>query len=73
MANIKIKYYNPIINKPDYQGRIFRQKMQWYGKVHERIIGGEKFATLPGEEEYCIQHHKEIKRQELQNAKYSSI
>lgn len=61
------------INYPDYQGRVFKQKMQWYGKVHERIIGGEKFASLPSEEEYCIQHHKEIKRQELQNAKYSNI
>jgi hypothetical protein len=61
------------INFPDYQGRIFRQKMQWYGKVHERIYGGEKFASLPNDEEYCIQHHKEIKRQEAQNAKYSSI
>jgi hypothetical protein len=73
MAKVKIKYYVPIINAYDYQGRIYRQKMTWYGKVHERIIGGEKFATLPSDEEYCIQHHKDITRQEKQNNLYSSL
>jgi hypothetical protein len=61
------------INFPDMQGRIYRQKMGWYGKVHERIVGGEKFATLPLDEEYCIQHHKDIVRQEKQNNLYSSL
>ena len=61
------------INFPDYQGRIYRKNMTWYGKVHERIIGGEKFASLPLDEEYCIQHHKTIERQEKQNNLYSSI
>ena len=64
---------NGWVNFPDYQGRIYRQKMTWYGKVHERIIGGEKFATLPSDEEYCIQHHKDITRQEKQNNLYSSL
>ena len=64
---------NGWINFPDQQSRIFRKNMTWYGRVHERIIGGEKFASLPLDEEYCIQHHKEIERQEKQNAKYSSI
>jgi len=61
------------VNFPDYQGRIYRQKMGWYGKVHERIIGGEKFSTLPHDEEYCIQHHKTIERQEKQNNLYNTI
>ena len=61
------------INWPDAQGRIFRKGMNFYGKVHERIIGGEKFATLPSDEEYCIQHHKTIDRQEKQNNLYSSL
>ena len=61
------------VNFPDYQGRIFRKNMTWYGKVHERIVGGEKFATLPSDEEYCIQHHKDIKRQENQNDLYSKL
>ena len=68
--NLNEKNY---INFPDYQGRIYRKKMTWYGKVHERIIGGEKFATLPNDEEYCIQHHKDITRQEKQNNLYSSL
>lgn len=61
------------VNFPDYQGRIYRKKMTWYGKVHERIIGGERFATLPSDEEYCIQHHKEIERQRRQNNLYNTI
>jgi len=61
------------VNFPDVQGRIYRKGMTWYGKVHERIIGGQKFSSLPNDEEYCIQHHKTIERQEKQNNYYQSI
>jgi hypothetical protein len=61
------------VNFPDAQGRIFRKGMSWYGKVHERIVGGQKFSSLPLDEEYCIQHHKTIERQEKQNYYYSKI
>lgn len=61
------------VNFPDMQGRIYRKGMTWYGKVHERIIGGQRFASLPNDEEYCIQHHKEIERQRRQNNLYNSI
>jgi hypothetical protein len=61
------------VNFPDAQGRIFRKGMSWYGKVHERIVGGQKFSSLPLDEEYCIQHHKTIERQEKQNNYYSKI
>jgi hypothetical protein len=61
------------VNFPDVQGRIYRKNMSWYGKVHERIIGGQKFSSLPLDEEYCIQHHKTIDRQEKQNDLYSKI
>ena len=61
------------VNFPDAQGRIFRKGMTWYGKVHERIIGGQKFSSLPLDEEYCIQHHKTIERQEKQNNYYSTL
>jgi hypothetical protein len=47
--------------------------MSWYGKVHERVIGGQKFSSLPLDEEYCIQHHKTISRQEKQNNYYSTL
>lgn len=65
---------NGWINFPDYQGRIYRQKMSWHGKVHEKIIGGKRFSILPiDEEEYCIQHHKHIDRQVKQNNFYKTI
>ena len=61
------------INFPDRQGRIYKKGMTWHCKVHERIIGGNKFASLPDDEEYCIQHHKTIERQERQNNFYGTI
>ena len=64
---------NGRVNFPDAQGRIYKKGMTWYGKVHERIIGGQKFSSLPLDEEYCIQHHKTIERQEKQNNLYNSL
>jgi hypothetical protein len=61
------------VNFPDWQGRIYKQRMTWHGKVHERIIGGKYYSTFPSDESYCIQHHKTIERQEKQNNLYSSI
>lgn len=65
---------NGWVNFPDAQGRIYKKGMSWYGKVHEKIIGGQKFASLPiDDDDYFIQHHKTIKRQEKQNNFYQSI
>ena len=65
---------NGWVNFPDYQGRIYRKKMSWHGKVHERIVGGQKFSSLPNDDDdYCIQHHKKIERQEKQNNYYNTI
>jgi hypothetical protein len=62
------------VNYPDAQGRIYKKGMSWYGKVHERIYGGQKFSSLPtDDDDYCIQHHKTIGRQEKQNNFYNSI
>ncbi len=64
---------NKWINFPDAQGRVYRKGMTWYGKVHEKIIGGQKFSSLPLDEEYCIQHHKTIDKQEKQNNLYNTL
>jgi len=64
---------NQRINFPDFQGRIYKKNMSWYGRVHERIVGGKYFSSLPTEETYCLLHHKTIKRQENQNDFYSKI
>jgi len=63
------------INFPDYQTRIIQNipRIGWAGKVHEVITGQSNHAVLPMEEEYCIIHHKEIVRQEIQNNMYSLI
>ena len=63
------------VNFPDYQTRIYRRtsEIEWQGKVHERIIGYNTLSVLPQEEIYCLYHHKQIERQEKQNALYDSI
>lgn len=70
-----IKYVQPIINFPDYQGRIYKRKDEifWSGKVHEKIVGYKKYASFPAEKNYCLLHHKPIAKQEKQNALYDTI
>jgi glycosyltransferase involved in cell wall biosynthesis len=67
--------HNGWVNFPDYQTRIIQNspKIKWVGKVHEIIYGYQNHALLPIDEEYCILHHKHIKRQEEQNTLYSKI
>jgi hypothetical protein len=63
------------VNFPDYQTRLYRRtsEIEWQGNVHERIVGYNTLSVLPQEEEYCLYHHKQIERQEKQNALYDTI
>lgn len=63
------------INWPDYQMRIYKNldNILWTNKVHERIIGFDSHSILPAVEEYCLYHHKSIKKQEMQNNFYDKI
>jgi len=63
------------VNFPDYQTRIYRNtdEVTWMNKVHERITGYSTFSNLPAEEQWCLYHPKDIKRQEKQNELYSKI
>jgi hypothetical protein len=63
------------LNFPDHQWRIWKNKhyIKWKNKVHEVLDGYKTFATLPSEEEYCLYHPKDIKRQEHQNSYYDTL
>lgn len=63
------------VNFPDYQWRIWKNKsnIKWVNKVHEVLSGFTEYSPLPALSEYCLFHHKDIKRQELQNKLYESI
>ncbi len=63
------------VNFPDVQTRLYKNKQSifWAGKVHERIQGFDSYSILPAEEIFCILHHKDIERQEKQNALYDTI
>ena len=63
------------VNWPDYQTRIIQNgpKIKWQNKVHEQIVGVSTKALLPMEEEWCLYHPKDIKRQEAQNNFYDTL
>lgn len=62
------------INFPDYQGRLYKKGLNWSGKVHEKIAGARFYSIIPFDEtDYCIIHHKDIKRQEKQNNYYNTL
>ena len=63
------------VNFPDYQTRLYRRTsdIEWEGNVHERIQGYNTLSVLPADADYCLNHHKQIERQEKQNAYYDTI
>tara|TARA_Y100000310_G_C20530366_1_gene738133 strand:- start:452 stop:1075 length:624 start_codon:yes stop_codon:yes gene_type:complete len=63
------------VNFPDWQPRIHKNRpnIRWVKEVHEVMAGYNRFTQLPAQEEYCIIHHKDIKKQEKQNEFYSTI
>lgn len=63
------------VNFPDYQWRIYRNtpEIRWENKVHEVLGGYQTMAVLPTDEEWCLYHHKDIKRQERQNNYYNTL
>jgi hypothetical protein len=64
------------VNFPDKQMRIYKNdpdRIKWTRPVHEQLVGYKKYASLPSNEEYCLHHPKDIKRQERQNDFYEKI
>jgi len=64
------------VNFPDKQMRIYKNdpdRIKWTRPVHEQLVGYKKYASLPGNEEYCLYHPKDIERQERQNNFYEGI
>jgi len=70
-----IKFHTPLINWPDYQGRIYKKSdsILWQNKVHETLVGFKKYATFPTARQFALLHNKTISTQEKQNQFYSTI
>lgn len=69
-------YKRPIVNWPDYQGRIFKHKtgrIKWDRRLHEKLIGHTSYAWLPSEEDYALYHDKTIDKQIETNIKYNKM
>jgi len=66
----------PLINFPDFQGRIFRNipdRIKWDRKLHEKIEGHNQYSFLPAEEEYAIYHDKTIEKLLETNIRYNKV
>jgi hypothetical protein len=63
------------VNWPDLQWRIYKRtpEVKWKNKVHEVLEGYKTHAILPLEPEFALEHHKDIERQEKQNAYYNTL
>ena len=63
------------VNFPDYQCRILKntKEIKWKNKVHEVLTGYKTESQLPANDEFCIHHLKDIKRQESQNEFYNTL
>ena len=63
------------VNFPDYQWRIWKNKpeIKWINKVHERLNGFKNYSMLPALPLYCLEHPKDIKKQEKQNKYYETL
>jgi len=74
-SDTDVYYYKPIINFPDYQWRLYRNKseIRWVNKVHEKLSGHDSYGILPAEISWCLFHEKDIKRQEKQNSFYNTL
>jgi glycosyltransferase involved in cell wall biosynthesis len=70
-----VKFYTPIVNWPDLQGRIYKRvpSIQWQNKVHEVVVGYKRFANFPLDKKFSILHYKTLAKQEQQNNFYSTI
>ena len=66
---------NGWVNFPDPQWRIYRrsESIRWENKVHEKLVGYDTISNLPWIEELSLYHHKQIDRQERQNAYYDTL
>lgn len=75
MNKIKVKYYKPIVNWPDYQWRIWKNKpeIKWVNKVHERLDGFKTYTAMPDVEYFALNHPKTIEKQEKQNNYYDTL
>ena len=63
------------VNFPDLQWRIYKNdsKIKWVNKVHEVLVGYERYSELPRNETLCLIHEKTIEKQEKQNNYYDEI
>ena len=75
MDKIKVKFYKPIINFPDWQLRITKNtpEIKWIKPVHEVLDGFKTYTMLPDIEYFSLYHPKTIEKHIKQNTLYENL
>jgi hypothetical protein len=61
------------INWPDYQGRIFKSHIRWYGKLHEKLEGSDKRMMINAEPWLALWHIKTVEKTDKQGELYKDL
>lgn len=61
-----------LVNWPDYQSRIYKNepRIKWERKLHETIVGMDKYSYIPDVYELSLYHEKTIQKQRNDNQRY---
>jgi len=67
------QYRDNMVNFPDYQARLFRNKpfIRYKKRLHERVDGYESYTLIPPQKDYAIIHEKTIEKQRESNERYN--
>lgn len=61
------------INFPDYQGRIYKNGLQWEGKIHEKIQGAKNHAQIAADPMNSLWHIKTPSKMKRQDEFYQKL
>lgn len=66
------KMYDGMVNFPDYQSRLYRNKpnIRHKKRLHERVEGFDSYTMIPPQKDYALVHEKTIEQQRKSNDFY---
>jgi len=66
------KMYEGMVNFPDYQARIYKNKsnIRHKKRLHERVEGYDAYTMIPPQKDYALVHEKTIEQQRKSNDFY---
>jgi glycosyltransferase involved in cell wall biosynthesis len=69
------RLHDGMINFPDYQSRLYRNKtnIRYQRRLHEKVEGYKSYTFIPPQKDYAIIHEKTIEKQRQTNVNYNKL